>query len=102
MIQPAEQTGREEALVHVQVRYLPAAEPFKRSYDDETVVTSVRRDAMSFFGVQDHTDRDRHDFFLEFEGRRITETSQTLEQLFGRDRRDAHFNLIEQITAGSS
>jgi hypothetical protein len=101
MIQEAPQATPQKVPVDVQVHYLPATQVFRKDYDDETLVATVRTDAMAFFGVQDHTDRDMHEFFLEFEGQRITNTSETLEQLFGRDRRQAKFNLVEQITAGA-
>ena len=100
MIEEVHKETPPEAHVDVQVHYLPATQAFRRDYDDETLVATVRTDAMAFFGVQDHTDRDKHEFFLEFEGQRITNTSQTLEQIFGRDRHQAKLNLVEQITAG--
>jgi len=100
MAQEAEQAVRQETSVDIHVHYLPAVHAFRRTYDDEALVATVRSDAMTFFGVQDRTDRNKHEFFLEFEGQRITNYNQTLEQLFGRDRREANFNLVEQITAG--
>jgi hypothetical protein len=56
--------------------------------------------AMTFFGVSDHRDRDTHQFFLEFNGQRLTDLNQTLELLLGPHRKGAHFNLVEQITPG--
>ncbi len=91
-----------ESAVATEVAYLPAVAVFKKSYEDETRVSVVRIDAMAFFHVADHRDRDTHEFFLEFEGRRVADLSQTLEQLMGRDRRHARFNLIEQITPGAA
>jgi hypothetical protein len=87
-------------VVEVTVAYLPAPKPFHRKYGDETVIGVIRTDAMQFFGVHDHQDRDKHEFFLEFEGRRLADMSETLEKLLGRHRREAHFNLIEQIMQG--
>jgi hypothetical protein len=101
MTQEATHATPKELPVDVKIHYLPATRALRHPYNDETVLVTVRADAMTFFGVQDHTDRDRHEFFLEFEAHRIINTSQTLEQLFGRDRREATFNLVEQITAGT-
>ncbi len=89
-----------EPLVETVVDYLPATASFKKDYDDETVLSAVRSEAMAFFQVKDYTDRDTHQFFLEFAGQRITDTSKTLEQVLGRDRRHAKFNLVQQITPG--
>jgi len=86
--------------VAVTVSYLPAPNPFHREFQDETTVGTIRADAMTFFGVTDHRDRDIHEFFLEFEGRRLTNMAETLEQLLGPHRREAHFNLVEQVTKG--
>ncbi|MBV8893208.1 MAG: hypothetical protein JO266_14770 [Acidobacteria bacterium] len=52
--------------------------------------------------VGDHKDRDTHQFFLEFQGRRLTNMAETLEQLLGPQRRGAKFNLVEQITPGAT
>src|SRR5262245_57747063 len=89
-----------EQNVQVTVEYLPASAPFHRTYARAAALESVRTDAMAFFGVRDHQDRDTHRFFLEFEGARVTNTSQTLDQLLGVHRRGAHFNLIEEVVAG--
>ena len=86
--------------VEVTVEYLPATKPFHRAYAETTTVGTVRTGAMAFFGVSDHRDRDTHQFFLEFNGRRLTDMAQTLQQLLGPHRRAAHFNLVEQITPG--
>jgi hypothetical protein len=91
-----------EDVVHTQVDYLPATEPFKKSYDDESVLTTVRSESMAFFMVADHKDRDQHEFFLVFRGSRITNLSQTLEQLLGNDEGHASFDLVEQITPGAA
>ena len=90
-----------EPTVVTEVAYLPAVAVFKKDYDDEVKASVVRADAMVFFRVSDHRDRDTHEFFLEFEGTRVGDLNQTLEQLMGRDRRHARFNLIEQITPGA-
>ena len=87
--------------VTVTVSYLPAPSPFHHRYGDETALGTVRTDAMAFFGVRDYRDRDIHEFFLEFEGRRLTDLGETLERLIGPHRREAHFNLIEQVTQGA-
>ena len=58
---------------------------------------------MRHFGVENHTDRDVHEFFLEFEERRIENYGETLEHLLEADEdRDkvARFELVEQVTAG--
>ena len=86
--------------VEVTVEYLPAAKPFHRPYADSATVGAVRTDAMAFFGVTDHKDRDTHQFFLEFNGQRLTNMTETLAQLLGPHRKGAHFNLVEQITPG--
>jgi hypothetical protein len=88
--------------VEVTVSYLPSPNRFHRKYADETTVGTIRTDAMAFFGVTDHKDRDTHEFFLEFEGRRLTNLGETLKQLLGPRRREAHFNLVEQVTQGAN
>jgi hypothetical protein len=88
--------------VEVTVEYLPATKPFHRSYAEATTLGVVRADAMAFFGVSDHRDRDTHQFFLEFNGQRLTNMAETLEQLLGPHRKGAHFNVVEQITPGSA
>jgi hypothetical protein len=100
----AEQAGHPvvgHEVVTVTVSYLPSPNAFHHKYPDETMIGTVRTDAMQFFGVSNHTDRDTHEFFLEFEGRRLTDMAETLERLLGRDRREAHFHLIEQVTKGA-
>ncbi len=86
--------------VEVSVDYLPSPNQFRQRYKDETLIEPIRTDAMAFFGVKDFQDRNIHKFFLEFEGRVIENTSQTLEQLIGPHRHSAHFNLIERVTQG--
>jgi hypothetical protein len=90
-----------EGAVEVIVHYLPATAPFRHEYPRSTVVETVRAAAMNFFGVKDRQERDTYRYFLEFEGRRLTNTSQTLEQLLGPHRHEATFHLIEQITPGA-
>jgi hypothetical protein len=85
---------------HTEVDYLPAAEPFRHNYPGVTRLATVRSDSMVFFGVSDHRDRDVHDFFLTFRNKRITDLSQTIEQLVGDDEGEAGFDLVEQITPG--
>jgi hypothetical protein len=87
--------------VAVTVSYLPAPRPYHHSFEGQTTVGTVRTDAMTFFGVRDYKDRDTHEFFLEFEGLRLTNLAETLDQLLGPHRREAHFNLIEQVTQGA-
>jgi hypothetical protein len=87
-------------LVNAQVEYLPASQPYQHRYPDSTPLATVRTDSMAFFGVSDHRDRDTHEFFLTYAGQRITNLSQTLEQLVG-DKHDATFDLVEQITQGA-
>jgi hypothetical protein len=87
-------------VVEVSVDYLPSPNRFHQKYKDKTVIETVRVDAMTFFGVKDFQDRNIHKFFLEFEGRVLENTSETLEQLLGPNRHSAHFNLIERVTQG--
>jgi hypothetical protein len=89
----------QKALVHTKVEYLPAAQPYQHSYLGATQLATVRTDSMAFFGVSDHKDRDVHEFFLTFDGSRITDLSKTLEQLPG-DKHEVRFDLVEQITPG--
>ena len=86
--------------VEVTVEYLPATKPYHGEFEQSDALSAVRAAAMSFFGVADHQDRDKHEFFLEFEGNRLTDLSQTLASLLGIHRKGAHFNLIEVITQG--
>ena len=86
--------------VEVSVDYLPSPKQVHQTYKDATVIETVRTDAMNFFGVKDFQDRNTHKFFLEFEGRVLENTGETLEQLLGPHRRGAHFNLIERVIQG--
>jgi len=61
---------------------------------------------MSFFGVQNYTDRDVHEFHLEHKGQRV-DYSQTVGALAKPDdgedqgkRQRLHLDLVEQVTAG--
>jgi hypothetical protein len=86
----------------ITVEYLPASHPFHREYEGNVTLSMVRADAMTFFKVSDHKDRDTHQFFLEFKGQRLTNMAETLDQLLGPHRRAAKFNLVEQITPGAT
>jgi hypothetical protein len=86
--------------IEVSVEYLPATKPFHADFTPGDTVGAVRASATSFFGVADHQDRDKHEFFLEFEGTKLTDLGQALESLLGPHRRGAQFNLIEVITQG--
>jgi|SRR6266404_5364312 len=99
-----EPTGPAASLAHVEVTvsYLPATQPFHQRYPEQAILETVRADAMQFFGVRDRQERDTFRYFLEFDGARISNLSQTLRQLLGEHRQGAHFNLIEEITPGSS
>ena len=96
-----EQSHGDQPNVQVFVNYLPATKAFHHAYPGTTTLATVRTDATTFFGVRDRQERDKYEYFLEFQGSRITNTSQTLEQLLGPQRRGAEFNLIEQITPGA-
>lgn len=100
--------------VETSVGYLPAPKAFKKSYPEETVLETVRTEAMAHFGVQNHTDRDQHEFHLEHEGQRVVYT-HTVGSLADRDgdddddgkdgkdkrkRRKLRLDLVEQVTAG--
>lgn len=86
----------------VTVSYLPASHPFHKSYAPESTLELVRTEVMAHFGVQNHTDRDTHEFFLEHDGERITDYSQTLADFLGEHRKGLHLDLVEQVTAGGS
>lgn len=90
-------------VIAVTVSYLPAAAPFHHRYDDETLVEKVRTDAMAFFGVHDHQERNTYTYYLELGGHRITNTSQTLGHLAAEHHHqdELHFHLVEEITPGS-
>jgi hypothetical protein len=86
--------------VHVNVDYLPAKKSFQQKYPLETPVGTVRSEAMEFFGVRDRQERDKYEYFLEFDGGRLTNMSQPLEDLLGEKGKKAVFHLVEQITPG--
>jgi hypothetical protein len=90
------------AKVEVTVDYLPATKPFHDAFGQTDTIGTVRSRATAFFGVADHQDRDKHEYFLEFDGNRLIDLGQTLEALIGSRRRGAHFNLIEVITQGAA
>jgi hypothetical protein len=94
--------GKVPTKVEVAVEYLPATKPFHQEFAPGDTVGAVRASATSFFGVADHQDRDKHEFFLEFDSTKLTDLGQTLESLLGPHRKGAHFNLIEVITQGGA
>lgn len=98
MSQVTDSQGK-EAVVETTVDYLPAQKPFHQGFAPTTTLQVVRDEAMRHFGVADYTDRDRHEFHLEFEGNRV-DYSQTLAELLGEHRRGVHLDLVEQVTAG--
>ncbi len=97
---PADKRGGKE--VDVAVDYLPATAAFHHEYSGAQTLDTVRSDAMVFFGVRDRQERDKYEYFLEFEGGRVTNTAQTLDDLLGPHKRKAEFHLVEQITPGST
>jgi hypothetical protein len=100
MSQVQEQDKQKEKTVKVEVSYLPATHDFEKRYARDTALSTVRTEAMAHFGVQNFTDRDTHEFFLELNGGRITDYSVTLEGLLGDRAKKAEFALVEQVTAG--
>lgn len=86
--------------VKVTVDYLPASEAFRHEYTRETVLETIRSQAMAFFGVADRQERDTYKYYLEHDGHRITDTSVTLGSVVGEHAHAAHFNLVEEITPG--
>jgi hypothetical protein len=95
-----ESKSESKTTVETTVDYLPATQPFHKPYPQATTLQVVRTEAMQHFGVSDHTDRDRHEFHLEFEGQRV-DYSRTLAQLLGEHRKGVHLDLVEQVTAGA-
>lgn len=88
--------------IETKVGYLPAPKPYEHRYPPDTLMEVIRAAAMAHFGVENYTDRNTHEFFLEFEGRRITDYSQTLEAVIGgKHHEKADFELVEQVTAGA-
>ena len=98
--EPADQPGPGKE-VDVTVDYLPATAAFHHEYQGTETLATVRTDAMVFFGVRDRQERDKYEYFLEFEGSRVTNLSQTLGDLVGPHKRKAEFHLVEQITPGA-
>jgi hypothetical protein len=91
-----------EKTIETKVGYLPAPKPYDHRYPLDTLMEAIRAGAMAHFGVENYTDRNTHEFFLEFEGQRITDYSQTLEAVVGgRHHEKADFELVEQVTAGA-
>jgi hypothetical protein len=64
------------------------------------VLETVRSEAMRFFGVANRTERDTYLYYLEHDGRRITDTSVTPGSVVEEHVHAAHFNLVEEITPG--
>ena len=89
-----------EKTVKLTVSYLPAPEAFEERYELDALMSAVRTDAMAYFGVQNYTDRDQHEFFLELDGTRITDYSVTLGSLVDDKPKKVEFDLVEQVTAG--
>jgi hypothetical protein len=87
--------------VKVKVDYLPATEDFKKDYQPESLVETVRTDAKNFFGVQDRQERDTYFYYLTYKGERVENTNVALDELIEKGK-SAHFSLVEQITAGVS
>ena len=95
------QARPEDETVKVSVDYLPAAEPFKKDFEETATLEAVRTEAMAHFGVRDRQERDAYHYWLHFDGQRISDTNQTLPQLVGKKRR-GKFDLVEEITPGSA
>ena len=93
---------QQSTAVEVTVDYVPAVKPFHAAFQEADSVEVVRQAAMNFFGVSDHQDRDTHRFWLEFDGRRLTNPAETLGDLLGEHRRGAKFLLVEEITKGAA
>lgn len=91
---------KKEKTVKVTVSYLPATEDFEKRYEPTSTLETVRSEAMAHFNVQNYTDRDTHEFFLELDGGRITDYSVMLAGLLGEKPKKVEFDLVEQVTAG--
>jgi hypothetical protein len=95
--------NQEHEEVDVKVDYLPAAEDFRNNYQRETILETIRADAMRFFHVEDRTvGRDTYSYYLAHDGQRIQNTQVTLSQVIGQHARHANFSLIEEITTGGA
>ena len=102
-----DQPQREHPLLEVIcviVSYLPATHPFEHPYPPATAVETARVAAMTFFHVSDRQERDTYRYYLELDGVRVTDTSQTLAHLAGEHHRThtLHFHLVEEITPGAA
>jgi hypothetical protein len=88
--------------IEVRVSYLPATHPFEKDFPPPTTLETVRTDAMAFFQVHDRQERDKYQYFLEFDGARIVNTSQTLAEFTAEHHHshELHFHLVEEITPG--
>jgi len=73
------------------VEYRRAANPFRQKYPEQKIIGTVLADSLAFFGVGEYQNR----FFLEYEGRRLTDLGETLHQLLGK-KGEAKFHLVEQ------
>lgn len=92
---------RDEVHIEVTANYLPSPDEFRRELPGSTPMATVRSEIMAFFSVQDRTDgRKTYTYYLSFEGHRVDDLNVTLEVLVGKDRRVAHFQLLEQIQEG--
>jgi hypothetical protein len=78
-------------ILDANVEYRRAANPFRQEYPDQTTIRTVLADSLTFFGVGDYQNR----FFLEFEGRRLTDPNETLHHLLGK-KGEARFHLVER------
>lgn len=87
--------------IEVTARYLPSPDEFRRDFPGATPMATVRSDIMVFFKVKDRSGgRKTYIYYLSFEGRRVDDLNLSLEALVGKDRRVAHFQLLEQIQEG--
>src|SRR5438309_11545471 len=93
------ETTEKKGTVQVKVEYLPSPRPYEHPYVALTPLASVRSEAMAFFRVSDHKDRDQHEFFLVYPRNGITNLSQTIAQLVGESH-EAKLDLVVQITPG--
>ncbi len=78
--------------VRITVEFLPFIRRFHQEFPGSTTVGTVLADALAFFDLKDDQGR----FFLEYEGRRLTNSGETLKQLLGT-RREAHFHLLGEF-----
>lgn len=99
-----EQThDQEHGEVDIKVDYLPATEDFRNDYQRQTILETIRAEAMRFFDVEDRTvGRDTYSYYLAHDGQRIHNTQVSLGQIIGEHARHATFSLIEEITTGGA